>query len=116
MGRTEVSGLRLTASRVTGLGLRLTCDGLGEEVCVEFVLVTGVMLHHETGGGQELPRVPGLLPPDVTQGVVKQLLLEADHCPPIHSLAHAEGGELGETRLYNLRKLKSVSAYHKSNF
>ena len=61
------------------------------------------MMHH--GASIMINKLPGisrLLPSYVAQGVVEQLLLEADHRPPVLALAHTEGGELGEPSLHNL--------------
>ena len=81
----------------------LGCVGgrINQEVCVKSIVIDHVALYHDTIV-KVLSGVSGLLPSYVAECVVEQLLLEADHRPPLLRLADAEGGQLGEAGLYNL--------------
>ena len=88
----------IVPSRAGGSGGRL------EEVCVGSAQVRG----GGGGGRQELPRVSRLLPLVVAECEVQQVLLETDNGPPVLSLPHTEGGELGEPGLHNLQLTASA--------
>ena len=53
---------------------------------------------------RELTGVSRLLPPRVAQSEVQELLLEADHRPPVLPLPNTKGGELGKSCLDNLKR------------
>ena len=75
---------------------------IGKEVGVKLVLVDDIVGGDQDPILQVLPGVPGLLPPDVAQGVVEELLLEADHRPPVYTIPNTEGGELRKPSFHDL--------------